>query len=286
MKGINRFFQKHERFGVKNLMLVVAAGQGLMGLIYLGLLMFNAETAALFIYSLYFVPAEFLQGEVWRLVTFLLVPNWVAGLMGNFLDFIFAVITLVFYVWVGRSLERFWGRLKLTVYYAAGALLTAVYALLLGAVPDPMFINLSLFFALATMIPDETIRAFMIFPIKFKYLALAEAAYFIIWPLLNPTLGWGRLVPLVAILNFLLFCGGDLWQLVRRTRVGPSRRTIQFKSEIRRTKAQRGYIHKCDVCGRTDTDCPDMEFRYCSLCVGYACYCADHIFNHTHKTNS
>lgn len=40
--------------------------------------------------------------------------------------------------------------------------------------------------------------------------------------------------------------------------------------------------HKCAVCGKTDADCPDMEFRYCSKCNGYYCYCADHIYNHVH----
>jgi hypothetical protein len=25
-----------------------------------------------------------------------------------------------------------------------------------------------------------------------------------------------------------------------------------------------------------------LEFRYCSKCNGYFCYCQDHISNHTH----
>ena len=36
------------------------------------------------------------------------------------------------------------------------------------------------------------------------------------------------------------------------------------------------------VCGRTDLSDPDLEFRYCSRCKGYHCYCEDHINNHTH----
>ena len=27
---------------------------------------------------------------------------------------------------------------------------------------------------------------------------------------------------------------------------------------------------------------PELEFRYCSKCKGYYCYCEDHINNHTH----
>ena len=39
---------------------------------------------------------------------------------------------------------------------------------------------------------------------------------------------------------------------------------------------------KCSVCGKTDLTDPQMEFRYCSKCNGYYCYCADHINNHIH----
>ena len=45
---------------------------------------------------------------------------------------------------------------------------------------------------------------------------------------------------------------------------------------------QQGYRHKCEVCGRTDADHPELEFRYCSKCQGYHCFCSDHIFNHEH----
>ena len=41
-------------------------------------------------------------------------------------------------------------------------------------------------------------------------------------------------------------------------------------------------LHKCAVCGITDADDPDMEFRYCSKCNGYYCYCSEHINNHVH----
>ena len=47
-------------------------------------------------------------------------------------------------------------------------------------------------------------------------------------------------------------------------------------------KPQAPYTHRCTVCGRTDTEFPDLEFRYCSRCNGYHCYCEDHISNHAH----
>ena len=61
-----------------------------------------------------------------------------------------------------------------------------------------------------------------------------------------------------------------------------SAQTINFKKAQKELRQRRGYLHKCAVCGVTDQDDPNMEFRYCSKCNGYYCYCANHINNHTH----
>ena len=57
---------------------------------------------------------------------------------------------------------------------------------------------------------------------------------------------------------------------------------MDFKKAQQEIKQRKGYLHKCSVCGATDTDHPELEFRYCSKCNGYFCYCEDHISNHTH----
>ncbi|MBR4098714.1 MAG: hypothetical protein IKK44_01845, partial [Clostridium sp.] len=58
--------------------------------------------------------------------------------------------------------------------------------------------------------------------------------------------------------------------------------TINFKKAQREVQERKGYLHKCTVCGVTDADDPDMEFRYCSKCNGYYCYCMNHINDHVH----
>lgn len=40
--------------------------------------------------------------------------------------------------------------------------------------------------------------------------------------------------------------------------------------------------HRCAVCGRTELDDPNLEFRYCSKCNGNYEYCSDHLFTHEH----
>ena len=77
------------------------------------------------------------------------------------------------------------------------------------------------------------------------------------------------------------------WVQERRSISGSRGVSSRAQSAVRQQKkkeAERGYRHKCAVCGRTDTDYPDLEFRYCSRCAGYHCFCQDHIFNHEHFT--
>ena len=95
---------------------------------------------------------------------------------------------------------------------------------------------------------------------------------------------------MVAVLNYLLFCGGDLWDDLRRAlpaNRAQRRNTVNFRNEVRRIQREereRPYSRRCEVCGRTDAEFPNLEFRYCSRCQGYHCYCIDHINNHRHIT--
>ena len=59
---------------------------------------------------------------------------------------------------------------------------------------------------------------------------------------------------------------------------------MNFNKAKTKTKAgaKEAFLHKCAVCGKTDVSDPEMEFRYCSRCNGYYCYCADHINSHIH----
>lgn len=269
MNKFDRFCNKYDRFGIRHLVLILVIGQAFVAM----LMVMRAYTLVAY---LTFDPVRFLSGEVWRIVTFIFIPEG-----GNLL---WMALSIFFTFWVGRMLEAEWGCMKLTIFYLSGVLLSAAYSLITGAAATTFYLNLSLFFALATLYPDQQIRLYFLIPVKLKYVALVEAVIFVALPLFNLPLQLGNLFPLVAIANYLIFFWRPLLNILRHTRVGPSRRTVDFKSEVRRGKQSRGYVHKCAVCGCTDTERPDMEFRYCSLCAGYACYCADHIFNHTHKT--
>lgn len=285
MNKFDQFCRKYERYGVKNLMTIIVAGQAVMGLLCLLLSTSNPIGLLSVMDALSFRPDAFLQGQIWRLVTFLFVPESLFPLSSG-LNLIWFILSLLFYFWVGRTLEAEWGRMKFTVYYVSGALMAVIFSLFTNAMASQFYLNLSLFFALATLMPDRQIRLYLVIPIKMKYIALVQAAIFIVLPFFSWPLRLDNLFPTLSVLNYLIFFWKPLWALLRRTpgNIRHSQRTVKFKSEVKRAKSHRGYIHKCAVCGRTDTEKPDMEFRYCSLCAGYACYCADHIFNHPHKT--
>ena len=271
MRSVERFCCKHPRFGIRNLMLYVTAGNVLMWLI-------GMVNPVLMSY-LYFSPSAILQGQVWRLVTFLLIPPS-SGLL--------ALIVFYFYYWIGSTLERQWGEGPFTIYFFSGSLLSVIYAFLVYFIfhvdlaITGTYIYLAMFFAFAVFYPDMQVLLFFIIPVKMKYLAIVDAVLFV-YSMLTTRFP-ANLLPLVAILNFFIFCGGELLgRLPRRA----TKNTVNFRREsqrIRREQAQALYRHKCAVCGRTDKDHPELEFRYCSRCAGYHCFCQDHINNHIHFT--
>lgn len=234
-----------------------------------------------------FSRSEIFHGQVWRLITFVFLPQ-----SGDFLFFkgtgiFFVVISAYFYYWIGNLLEREWGSTRFTVFYLAGALLNILYGLITGYA-SIHYVNLSMFFAFAVLFPDMQVLLFYILPVKVKWLAWIDAALFA-WDVISCLLVgyWlGALLPLVAILNFFIFFWTDFTEAVgyrkRRFQHQHSQQTVNFKKATKSTYEKKGYIHKCAVCGKTDTEFPDLEFRYCSKCNGYYCYCMEHINNHEH----
>jgi len=239
------------------------------------------------IHRLQFHPPLILRsGEIWRIVTWVFTPSAPGT------NIIFMAITLYFYYFIGSTLEREWGTPKFTIYYLFGVVLHIIYGFVMWLVIGrviliaPIYLNLSMFFAFAVLFPDHVVRLFFIIPIKIKWLALLNAAFFL-YSIINEIMN-GRIfiaiLPVVALLNFFIVCWSEALSHLRPLRNRASPQTINFKRAAK--KARRNpdklYRHKCAVCGKTDVEFPDMEFRYCSRCNGYHCFCLDHINNHVH----
>ena len=283
--GGQRFCAAHPRFGIPNLMRVIVIGNVA---VYVLMLLTQANDANALSFLTFNLNA-LLHGEVWRLVTFVFVPAYSSPFA--------LLISLYFYYWIGSTLERQWGTAKFNLYYISGALLTVLGVVLASLITgNPYltaagtgYVNLSMFFAFAFLFPDTTVLLFFILPVKMKWLAYLDGALFAfdIIKAIGAHNWAGVVLPIVALLNFAVFIWPEVHYLKERAKYQNSRKTVQFRQaqqQQAKQAQQQGYRHKCAVCGRTDTDYPDLQFRYCSKCVGYHCFCQDHIFNHVHFT--
>ena len=274
--AIDRFCALHPRFAVPGLMRYIVGANLVtyfLGMLSPGGLGFLAMD-----------PVAVLQGEIWRVVTYVLLPT-----SGG----IWLLISCLFYYWLGGALEQIWGSAKFTIYYLSGMLLTSLaslLALLIDGISLPVYgavyVNTALFFAYALYNPDAMVRIYFIIPIKMKWVAWFEAALYAVSVIRYAAAGlWGMaLMPVVALLNLFVFFAPMFQRKASQVTARTRPQAVQFRKAVREQQRQRGYNHKCCVCGKTDADYPDMQFRYCSKCAGYHCSCEEHIFNHVHFT--
>jgi len=276
MKFLDRFCRKYDRFGVHNLMFYILGGNVM---VFAAVLLTDGAAAGAFgFHPIIFHPLYIQEYGLqwWRVVTFLFVPPMMPT---GFLNIVFFGFFVYLYYMMGRTLEDVFGRMKFTVYYFSGYVLTLAFSWFFGTMATALYLNLAIFLAFATINPDFTLRIFLVLPVKMKWLAWFNAA-FLLYTVVSPPYSMHNLLPVVALLNYAFYFWPYLIDLGKRNRYRA--KTISFKQTIAKTKRERGYIHKCSVCGLTDADAPGQEFRYCSLCSGYKCYCEKHLFEHEH----
>ena len=260
MSWWNKLERRLEPLAIPNLTLYLVIGQAFFYLTaFLGLLDLT---------RIVFVPVWFLQGDWWRIVTFIVMPpmaHWV-----------FIAFALYFLYLTGSALEQHLGALRYNLFLLTGYLLTVGVAFLTPNYPATnVYIAGSIFLAFAHLNPTFTIYLFLILPVQVRWLALfvwLTYAYSFVTGSL-PT----RLAIVAGISGYLIFFGP---MIVRDLRAG--RRTRQYQAERKREVEEEGPRHRCLVCGKNSDTHPDLDFRYCSKCIGDQCYCPDHIRNHEH----
>lgn len=283
-----RFCYQNRNKGIPNLMLYVTLGSAI---VYI-LSMFDQSDT---LYNaLCFDRGLILQGQVWRLFTYAFTYD--AG------HILITAIGLFCYYTLGRAMENIWGTLRFNLFYFTGIVLMDVFCLIFGGWADISYLNMSLFLGYATLYPDARFLLLYIIPVKAWIFALVDLALTLYSVILMTSMGLFpySLFPLVAIANYFLFFGKDVLNVIplswrvntnRLFRKKPMKTTgqkppIQFYTagsyEASTATVKAPYTHRCTVCGRTDVSNPELEFRYCSRCSGYHCYCQDHISNHTH----
>ncbi|HOE57471.1 MAG TPA: rhomboid family intramembrane serine protease [Bacillota bacterium] len=249
------------RFAIKNLMTYIV---GITGIVF-ALSYFDRE--GLLIGKLILIPELVFRGEIWRLVTYIFIPPDTTIL--------WILFVLYFYYMVGSALEHEWGSFKFNIFYFTGMIGTTIAAFITGYGATSLYLNLSLFLAFARIFPDYELFIFFVIPVKVKYLAMLNWA-FIAYTVVIGNMSM-RLTAIVSIINYFLFFGRDIFNYTKNNRqVYTNRR--RFRSEIPRDFT----FHRCTVCGKTEKDDPNMDFRYCPECEGDYEYCMDHVRNHEH----
>ncbi len=281
MRLIEKLERKFGRYGIPNLTLYIIICY------VIGYVLMYTNPSILGWLNL--EPALILRGQIWRLVTWVIAPPGGQDL------FWFALAILFFYYPIGTSLERAWGTFRYTLYIFLGLFFTVIAAFLLyfitggigiGYLFSTTYISLSIFLAYAMTYPDTTLLLMFVIPIKMRWMAVVYGVL-ILSDVINfaRRRQWFMIFPIVAsLLNFVFFYFGtkDL------SRYNP--KEIKRKKEFQKAMAQsRVYTengdiakHKCAICGRTEKDDPNLEFRFCSKCNGNYEYCQDHLFTHTH----
>jgi len=257
---LDRLERRFGRFAIRNLIQYIV---GLNGLIYFLSYAYPGSTA---MRKLALVPHRIMDGEVWRLFTFIFIPPAASILWIFFI--------LYFYYIVGTGLEHEWGSFRFNVYYFAGMAMTAAVALIIGQGSSALYLNLSLFLAFAYVYPDFEILLFFIVPVKVKYLAWLNW-FFIIFTVLTAPIA-DKLAALASVTNFFLFFGRDITAHIGHNSSAFQRRMSFHAKFVKKT------VHRCAICHMTEEDDPSMDFRYCSTCEGDYEYCMDHLKTHEH----
>ena len=281
MNWIDKLERKFGRFGIENLTMYVI----ICYVVGYFLAYFNPSLLSM----LSLEPALILRGQIWRIITWVIYPPS----MSNVLWFVIAIV--FFYYPIGTSLERTWGSFRYTLYIFSGILFSVIGAFILyfitgaygiGSLFNTYYISLSVFLAYALSYPDMQILLWFVIPIKMKWMAIVYGAIILYDMITYLRMGlWVYVVPIIAsLLNFVLF----FFSTRNMQRYNPKEvhRRREFKKAVAQSRVNpaTGGItkHKCAICGRTEKDDPNLEFRFCSKCNGNYEYCQDHLFTHQH----
>jgi hypothetical protein len=269
MKLLSRLQARFGRYAVPNLTVILIAGQVL---VYMAEQFANADGRSV-LASIDLNTAAVMQGEVWRLVTFLFSPPVT--------HLIFAFFFWYFFYLMGTTLEAEWGAFKYDVFLAVGYVASLAMAFLAAWAfgPDAGFASNgflygTVFLAFARLYPEFVLYLFFVLPVKIKWLAWLQ------WAMYATTLLFGtwfdRAMVVASVFNYLLFFGRDVVLDMKQ-----ADRRMRLQARAVGAKSSR-MVHKCRVCGLSSETSPKTPFRYCSQCGGDVCYCPEHLHNHEH----
>lgn len=220
MKWLNKLERKFGKYAIHNLILLLTVSMACVA--FFDFIATSSQTVASLSNFLYFDRELILQGQIWRLISFVIIPPKTS--------IIFIIFVLYMFYIFGKSLEDHWGSFKLNIYYLIGILGTVIGGFITGFTTN-LYLSLSVFLAFAAIYPDHKILIFFILPVKVKYLAYIDAGFFVLSLILFPV--DYKLACVLSIVNFLVFFGPDF---IKKQKNKQSYRSVQknFKKEIKK----------------------------------------------------
>lgn len=265
---LNRWNRFSERCAIPGLIRYVALFNALVFILHL--------LTPGFISVLELDPALVLQGQIWRLVTWIFIPETLSPFWIFF--------ALLFLLYLGDGLETAIGSAKLTLFYLCGVLLCTLVSFVFGLSGSGAslgrantFLNLSLLLAYATVYPDFKVLVFFVIPVRIAWLALFSAAIMILGSLGQPPVVAATLG--AAFLNYFLFFSTELRAHLDVLKAGAARfsgppRRSPSKTKVPTQELTTETLHRCGECGRTEVSNPELEFRVASNGTDY---CLEHL---------
>ena len=270
MNWMDKLERKMGRFAVRNIMLYLI-------IFYLfGFLMYMTNPGFYFEW-LCLDASAICRGQVWRIVTFLMFPPSTNVLW-------LALLTFIYYQ-LGQTLEQMWGTFRFNLYLIIGVLGYVLAALIIYFVwglvyplrADNLYLTMLLAFAMT--VPDMQFYLYFVIPVKAKWLGIFYGVMIVIQ--FVTANGPGRVMVFMSVLNFLVFFLSNRRPVQR---VKQAKRQRDYTQKMRAVRPPGASVHRCAVCGRTEKDDPNLEFRFCSKCQGSYEYCQDHLYTHVHVT--
>lgn len=317
MNWFDKIERKFGRYAIKNLMWYIIA-------LYAFGFIIQVFYPAVYAQYLSLDAAMILKGEVWRIVTFIMQPPSTSFFWIIFSLYMYYMIgTVLENVW-GAFRFNLYFFMGVILNVLAAIIVYVLFGLRMQL--STHYINLALFMAFATIAPDTQLLLFFFIPIKIKWLAYIDGAFIvltIICGYLTPFMSYNFFVgcyqlglvsssiitsyanstaAFVAMLNFFVFYLMTRKSLKTRGQKAFIRAVRQKRNsnisvykendnkethnDVQKIRVIKNTRHKCAVCGRTEEDSSELEFRYCSKCEGAYEYCSEHLYTHVHVKNS
>jgi hypothetical protein len=212
--------RKLGRFAIPNLMLIIVIGTALVWLLET---IVYQQTGMVIRNWLVFNRQAIFKGEVWRLITFIFLPedtNLMYLAIGLYLNWL-----------IGDALETEWGSFRFNLFYFSGILGGIASGLLTGFATN-YYLNLSLFLAFAILNPNFKLYIFFFIPVKVKWLALLDGVLLLlqfmlpIWQI--------RIALLMSLVNLILFFGKSVLDKIKNFF-----RRRKYMREVRQAERER-----------------------------------------------